>query len=120
MPNAARIRLLDPDELLGRLAASVDALGTGAVDLPERQRTLRATVQWSVGLLGDAERARRRPGRSGVLRCLRAHPMGGGSHRPGQAANVPIGPELPGTLGRNCSLAARCGDGADIGLRPCL
>ena len=31
-----------------RLTASLDALGTGAVDLPERQRTLRATVEWSV------------------------------------------------------------------------
>jgi tetratricopeptide (TPR) repeat protein len=27
------------------------------VDLPERQRTLRATVEWSVGLLDDAERS---------------------------------------------------------------
>jgi hypothetical protein len=27
------------------------------VDLPERQRTLRATVEWSVSLLGDAERS---------------------------------------------------------------
>jgi predicted ATPase len=54
---AARTRLLDPDALLGRLARSLDALGTGAVDLPERQRTLRATVEWSVGLLDDAERS---------------------------------------------------------------
>jgi predicted ATPase len=54
---AARTRLLDPEELLGRLARSLDALGTGAVDLPERQHTLRATVQWSVGLLGEAERS---------------------------------------------------------------
>jgi len=54
---AARTRLLDPGTLLGRLAASLDALGTGAVDLPERQHTLRATVKWSVGLLEDAERA---------------------------------------------------------------
>ena len=54
---AARIRLLDPPALLDRLAASLDALGTGAVDLPERQRTLRATVEWSVGLLEDAERS---------------------------------------------------------------
>ena len=43
--------------LLDRLAASLDALGTGAVDLPERQRTLRATVEWSVGLLTDDERS---------------------------------------------------------------
>jgi tetratricopeptide (TPR) repeat protein len=54
---AARTRLLDPDALLGRLAGSLDALGTGAVDLPERQRTLRAAVEWSVGLLEDAERS---------------------------------------------------------------
>jgi predicted ATPase len=27
------------------------------VDLPERQRTLRATVEWSVGLLTGAERS---------------------------------------------------------------
>ena len=53
---AARTRLLDPAALLDRLTASLDALGTGAVDLPERQRTLRATVEWSVGLLEDAER----------------------------------------------------------------
>jgi predicted ATPase len=54
---AARTRLLDPAALLDRLAASLDALGAGAVDLPERQRTLRATVEWSVGLLDDAERS---------------------------------------------------------------
>ena len=54
---AARTRLLDPGTLLRRLTASFDALGTGAVDLPERQQTLRATVEWSVGLLDDAERS---------------------------------------------------------------
>ena len=54
---AARTRLLDPDALLDRLSKSLDALGTGTVDLPERQRTLRATVEWSVGLLDDAERS---------------------------------------------------------------
>ena len=54
---AARTRLLDPPALLDRLAASLDVLGTGAVDLPERQRTLRATVEWSAGLLEDAERS---------------------------------------------------------------
>jgi predicted ATPase/DNA-binding SARP family transcriptional activator len=54
---AARTRLLDPTTLLGLLSASLDALGAGAADLPERQRTLRATVEWSVNLLGDAERS---------------------------------------------------------------
>jgi predicted ATPase len=54
---AARTRLLGPDALLGRLATSLDPLGGGAVDLPERQRTLRATVEWSIGLLEEAERS---------------------------------------------------------------
>jgi predicted ATPase len=54
---AARTRLLDPPALLDRLAASLDSLGSGAVDLPERQRTLRATVEWSIGLLEDDERS---------------------------------------------------------------
>jgi predicted ATPase len=54
---AARIRLLDPDALRDRLCRSLDALGAAAVDMPERQQTLRATVEWSVGLLEDAERS---------------------------------------------------------------
>ena len=53
---AARVRLLDPAALLERLDESLDALGSGPVDLPERQRTLRATVEWSIGLLDEAER----------------------------------------------------------------
>ena len=52
---AARTRVLDPAALLARLERSLDALGTGSVDLPERQRTLRATVEWSFGLLDEAE-----------------------------------------------------------------
>jgi predicted ATPase len=52
---AARTRLLEPGALLARLGSRLDALGTGPVDLPERQRTLRATVDWSIGLLDDAE-----------------------------------------------------------------
>jgi predicted ATPase len=54
---AARTRLLDPDALLARLETSLDATGTGPVDLPERQRTLHATIEWSVGLLDETERA---------------------------------------------------------------
>ncbi len=53
---AARVRLLEPAALLERLRSSLDALGTGPVDLPERQRTLRAAVEWSVGLLDHDER----------------------------------------------------------------
>jgi predicted ATPase len=54
---AARIRLLDPVALLARLENVLDALGTGPIDLPERQRSLRATVEWSVSLLDEDERS---------------------------------------------------------------
>src|SRR6266702_1369862 len=53
---AARIRVLSPRELLGRLGRRL-ALGGAARDLPERQRTLRATIDWSHQLL-DVEEAR--------------------------------------------------------------
>ncbi|WP_214467306.1 DUF4062 domain-containing protein [Microbacterium flavescens] len=53
---AARTRLLDPPAVLARLENVLDALGSGPVDLPERQRGLRATVEWSIGLLGEEER----------------------------------------------------------------
>ncbi|MCD4525952.1 DUF4062 domain-containing protein [Nocardioides sp. cx-173] len=54
---AARVRLLNPPAILRRLSRSFDTLGSGMVDLPERQRTLRATVEWSIGMLGPAERS---------------------------------------------------------------
>jgi predicted ATPase len=55
---AARVRLLPPAALLTRLGTRLDALGTGPADLPARQRTLRATIEWSLDLL-DARTARR-------------------------------------------------------------
>jgi predicted ATPase/class 3 adenylate cyclase len=54
---AARVRLLPPDALLNRLRDRLDVLGRGPVDLPERQRTLRATMDWSHGLLRPHEQA---------------------------------------------------------------
>jgi predicted ATPase len=54
---AARVRLLPPDALLTRLTTRLDALGSGPSDLPDRQRTLRATIDWSYDLL-DEESAR--------------------------------------------------------------
>jgi predicted ATPase len=51
---AARARLLDPATLLDRLDDAVEA---GARDLPDRQRTMRATLDWSYGLLTDGEQA---------------------------------------------------------------
>jgi predicted ATPase len=56
---AAQLRLLTPAMLLRRLGAELDRsldLAASTVDTPDRQRTLRATIQWSYGLLGTAER----------------------------------------------------------------
>jgi predicted ATPase/class 3 adenylate cyclase len=52
---AARIRILSLAELLARLDTRLGELRGGARDLPERQRTLRATIDWSYDLLDAAE-----------------------------------------------------------------
>ena len=54
---ATRIRVLTPSALLERLDHVLPLLVTGARDVPERQRTIRATVEWSVDLLGPEARA---------------------------------------------------------------
>ena len=54
---AARLRLFSPAELRDRLQGGLDVLGSGARDLPDRQRTLRNTIAWSYELLDDDERA---------------------------------------------------------------
>src|SRR5262249_22802561 len=53
---AARIKLLSPEAVLARLERRLPLLTGGARDLPERQRTLRDTVDWSYGLLDEAEK----------------------------------------------------------------
>ena len=52
---AARLRSLSPDELLARLEQSLVLLTGGSRDAPDRQRTLRATLDWSHELLTPAE-----------------------------------------------------------------
>ena len=54
---AARVRLLPPQALLGLLDDRMSLLTGGARDLPERQRTLRNTLDWSFGLLSPAGQA---------------------------------------------------------------
>jgi predicted ATPase len=54
---AARVRLLSPEALLERIESRLDLLAGGGPDLPERQRTLRATLDWSHQLLAPAEQA---------------------------------------------------------------
>ena len=48
---AARTKILTPDRLLERLDSALPILTGGARDAPERQRTLRATIEWSYDLL---------------------------------------------------------------------
>ena len=52
---AARIKLFPPQALLARLAQRLQVLTGGARTLPERQQTLRRTLQWSYDLLSPAE-----------------------------------------------------------------
>ena len=54
--GAARSRLLAPRELLARLENRLDLAVGGPRDLPARQRTLRATLDWSYDLLEPFER----------------------------------------------------------------
>jgi len=54
---AARMGVLGPEELDARIAQALDALGSGPRDAPARQRTLRATLEWSHRLLSAPEAA---------------------------------------------------------------
>ncbi len=50
---ASRVTVLSPVTLLERLDSPLPLLTTGARDAPERQRTLRATIDWSYRLLEE-------------------------------------------------------------------
>jgi non-specific serine/threonine protein kinase len=54
---AARVRVLPPQALLARLEPRLPLLTGGPQDAPARQRTLRATLEWSHDLLAPAEQA---------------------------------------------------------------
>ena len=105
---AARLRLLSPEALLHQLGDRLKLLRSGPRDLPERQRALRATMDWSYELLKpdeqrlfqmlavfadtdlDGGRGRCGPGRSGRWRNAgcprRAHqPHGEEPDPPGRA-----------------------------------
>ncbi|MEX0851009.1 MAG: tetratricopeptide repeat protein [Gaiellaceae bacterium] len=53
---AARLVILPPAQILKALDEGLALEMEGPIDLPERQRTLRATIDWSYGLLSDRQR----------------------------------------------------------------
>lgn len=52
---AALAKVLPPAAIVERLDRSLELLTHGPADVPDRQRTLRRTLDWSHALLGDAE-----------------------------------------------------------------
>lgn len=53
---AARLVVLSPARILQALDDGLALMMEGPVDLPERQRTLRATIEWSCRLLTESQR----------------------------------------------------------------
>jgi non-specific serine/threonine protein kinase len=54
---AAWVRVLDMDQILERLGNTFELLVGGSRSAPGRQQTMRAALDWSYGLLSEAERA---------------------------------------------------------------
>ncbi|GAA3203072.1 DUF4062 domain-containing protein [Microbacterium terregens] len=54
---AAKIRLLTPEGIAQRLEHSLPLLTASVRDLPDRHRTMRATIDWSISLLPPEQRA---------------------------------------------------------------
>lgn len=52
----ARLRLMTPQEMVGRLDQGLAFLKGGQRDLPERQQTLRGAIAWSYDLLDEDQR----------------------------------------------------------------
>jgi len=104
---AAHARLMDPPALLARLASpsgGLDLLVDGGRDAPLRQRTLRATIEWSHDLLDRREQVVFRrlavfvggctlPAAEAV--CSDAHPG------PGGAVAAPVLPELESLVAKS-------------------
>ena len=53
---AARVRVFTPSEILARLDHALPLLVDGPRDLPDRQRAMRATIEWSAHLLRGDQR----------------------------------------------------------------
>ena len=85
---AARVRVLGVEGTAKRLGEALSLLTRTAPDLPERQRSLRATVEWSVNLLDPQARQ--------VLTILAAFP--GGATLEALEAVAASGTDVPAAL----------------------
>jgi predicted ATPase len=93
---AVQIRFLDPEALLSRLDQALSAVG--ARDLPQRQRTMWATLDWSHDLLSEEEQVlfRRLSVFVGGFSLEAAEAVGAGS---GASGGI-LAEEVLGNLGR--------------------
>src|SRR5215204_3352431 len=112
---AAQVRFLDPQALLSRLDQALSA--AGARDLPQRQRTMWATLDWSHELLSVEERVlfRRLSVFIGGFSLEAAEAVGA---EPGASGSILV-EEVLGTLGRlvEQSLVTATADEKGGGLR---
>ena len=92
---AARVKVLAPQALLARLDRRLQVLTGGARDLPERQRTLRSTMEWSYDLLDATEQQ--------LFRQLSVF-VGGCTLEVGEAVCAPLPDEAEQVLERVASL----------------
>ncbi|HQU53795.1 MAG TPA: DUF4062 domain-containing protein, partial [Saprospiraceae bacterium] len=54
---ALRTRYINPSMMIKMIHSSLDLAGQGPVNLPNRQKTLRNTIEWSVQLMSEDERS---------------------------------------------------------------
>jgi predicted ATPase/class 3 adenylate cyclase len=97
---AARVKLLSAQQIEERLAQSLELLAGGARDMPQRQRTLWAAIDWSYELLAVEERR--------ALRALAIFPGGFTIDAAGEVAETEL--ETLGSL-VDKSLIVRTADG---------
>ena len=98
---AARVKALSPAQILERLEQRLPLLTGGARDAPERQRTLRATIEWSYDLLADEEKllfARLAVFRGGCTLEAAEEVVGREPRRPAVARRQEPAPALAGAL----------------------
>ena len=102
---AARVKVLSPSSMLTRLASRLQLLTGGSRDLPHRQQTLRAAMDWSYDLLSSG-RAKAFPKIIGVRWRMQSGRRGSGVRRQrrsrfGSARRYGVhGGQKPGAAGR--------------------